>query len=100
MQQRSCIPQDVFRGKASIQEVKDLQAARPDPGNAPPMRALPLAFLAPADLERLAELNADATHPHPKDGVGRDRGVRCMDARIYGELTWGKKRMPWQRSFT
>ena len=88
MQQRSCcIPQqDVFRGKASIQEVKDLQAARPDPGNAPPMRALPLAFLAPADLERLAELNADATHPHPKDGVP-DRGVRCMDARIYGELT-------------
>ena len=38
-----------------------------DPGNAPPMRALPLAFVVdPAERERLATANADATHPHNK----------------------------------
>ena len=38
-----------------------------DPGNAPPMRALPLAFVEdPAERERLAIANADATHPHNK----------------------------------
>ena len=37
------------------------------PGNAPPMRALPLAFLDDAaEREKLAILNADTTHPHPR----------------------------------
>ena len=43
------------------------QAARADPGNAPPMRALPLAMVSDrGERERLAVENADATHPHPK----------------------------------
>eukprot|EP00908_Phaeocystis_cordata_P014862 Transcript_25974.p1 GENE.Transcript_25974~~Transcript_25974.p1 ORF type:complete len:300 (-),score=115.85 Transcript_25974:67-966(-) len=47
--------------------MRQRQAGRVDPGNAPPMRALPLAFLARArDRERLSVENADATHPHPK----------------------------------
>ena len=57
----------VWRGDSSLEEMRAKQAARVDPGNAPPMRALPLGFVAdPAVRERLALENADATHPHPK----------------------------------
>ena len=57
----------VWNGKCSLEEMRQRQAGRVDPGNAPPMRALPLAFLARArDRERLSVENADATHPHPK----------------------------------
>ncbi|CAK9006093.1 unnamed protein product [Durusdinium trenchii] len=55
-----------FRGETSLEEQKKGQAMREDPGNAPPMRALPLAFLPLEECERLCSLNADATHPHPK----------------------------------
>ena len=56
----------VWNGKCSLEEMRQRQAGRVDPGNAPPMRALPLAFLAAAQRERLSVANADATHPHPK----------------------------------
>jgi len=55
-----------FNGTVTLEALKASQAEREDPGNAPPMRALPLAFLAPEDCERLCAVNADATHPHPK----------------------------------
>ncbi|CAE8623746.1 unnamed protein product, partial [Polarella glacialis] len=38
-----------------------------DPGNAPPMRALPIAFVDdPVARERLCIANANSTHPHPR----------------------------------
>eukprot|EP00435_Cladocopium_sp_Y103_P034285 s1863_g8.t2 len=55
-----------FEGRSSLEELKKSQAERVDPGNAPPMRALPLAFLELEELERLSAVNANATHPHPK----------------------------------
>ena len=55
-----------FRGKATLAELRDSQANRVDPGNAPPMRALPLAFVDRASCEKLCRSNADATHPHAK----------------------------------
>jgi hypothetical protein len=57
----------VWRGKCTREEGQQKQAAREDPGNAPPMRALPLGFVADnADRERLCRANANSTHPHPK----------------------------------
>lgn len=56
-----------FRGFREIDEVRRLQASKEDPGNAPPMRALPLAYVRDAKIrERLCILNANATHPHPR----------------------------------
>eukprot|EP00310_Coccolithus_braarudii_P017149 CAMPEP_0183337342 /NCGR_PEP_ID=MMETSP0164_2-20130417/5015_1 /TAXON_ID=221442 /ORGANISM="Coccolithus pelagicus ssp braarudi, Strain PLY182g" /LENGTH=400 /DNA_ID=CAMNT_0025507013 /DNA_START=93 /DNA_END=1295 /DNA_ORIENTATION=+ len=57
----------VWSGDLTLDEMRQRQADRTDPGNAPPMRALPLGFLTAAlDRERLSMENADATHPHPK----------------------------------
>lgn len=42
-----------FEGKSSLEELKKSQSERVDPGNAPPMRALPLAFL---ELEEVGEV--------------------------------------------
>lgn len=56
-----------WRGKSTLDEVRKRQAEKVDPGNAPPMRALPLGFVASvADRERLCAANADSTHPHPR----------------------------------
>eukprot|EP01062_Namystynia_karyoxenos_P038680 TRINITY_DN28098_c0_g1_i1.p1 TRINITY_DN28098_c0_g1~~TRINITY_DN28098_c0_g1_i1.p1 ORF type:complete len:417 (+),score=89.40 TRINITY_DN28098_c0_g1_i1:70-1251(+) len=55
-----------FRGEQPLAELHEWQRPREDPGNAPPMRALPLAYVADADRERLCAACADATHPHPK----------------------------------
>jgi len=56
-----------FRGFREIDEVRRLQASKEDPGNAPPMRALPLAYVEDAKIrEQLCILNANATHPHPR----------------------------------
>ncbi|CAE7244474.1 frmA [Symbiodinium natans] len=55
-----------FNGKTSLNELRESQASRVDPGNAPPMRALPLAFVDPGCCQELCRANADTTHPHPK----------------------------------
>ena len=49
-----------------MDEIRASQAKRVDPGNAPPMRSLPLAFIPDKERERLCVAAADATHPHPK----------------------------------
>lgn len=55
-----------WRGEVTLNEMRQRQASRVDPGNAPPMRALPLGFLPRIHREKLSVENADATHPHPK----------------------------------
>lgn len=55
-----------FEGKQSIEEIRNFQRTRDFPGNAPPMRAMPLGFLPAALINDYAIINADATHPHPK----------------------------------
>lgn len=55
-----------YTGEKTIEEVRGFQVGRDYPGNAPPMRALPLGFLPEADMERISLANADSTHPHPK----------------------------------
>ncbi len=55
-----------YEGKKPIEAIQDSQRDRDDPGNAPPMRAVPLGFANPEHMNEYAIINADATHPHPK----------------------------------
>jgi ADP-ribosylglycohydrolase len=55
-----------FEGSKSIEEIRDFQRNRDYPGNAPPMRAMPLGFLPSNLINEYAIINADATHPHQK----------------------------------
>lgn len=56
--------EDWYRGKKTIEEVRLAQADREDPGNAPVMRSVPLAFIQRDDLLEYCRINANATHPH------------------------------------
>lgn len=56
----------VFSGEKSIEEVRDFQRTRSNPGNAPAMRAAVLGLLPESLINPFAVINADATHPHPK----------------------------------
>ncbi|WP_222845933.1 ADP-ribosylglycohydrolase family protein [Flavilitoribacter nigricans] len=56
----------VYSGAKSIEEVWRFQATREYPGNAAPMRAVPLGFAPSHLIDDYALINADATHPHPK----------------------------------
>jgi len=55
-----------FQGKQDLEGVKAGQAKRKYPGNAPPMRAIPIGFVTESIINSYATINADATHPHPK----------------------------------
>jgi len=55
---------DWYNGKKTIEEVRAAQVSRSDPGNAPVMRAVPLAFVPWEDLSLYSIINADSTHPH------------------------------------
>lgn len=56
----------VFENRMSIDELRRFQAARTYPGNAPVMRAAIIGFMPESEINILATINADATHPHPK----------------------------------
>lgn len=49
----------------AIEEIRDFQRNRPNPGNAPAMRAVPLGLLPEHLINAYAAINARATHPHP-----------------------------------
>jgi len=55
-----------FNGKKTIEEVKEIQKSLKYPGNAPPMRAVPLGLLKSEIINEYALINAETTHPHPK----------------------------------
>jgi ADP-ribosylglycohydrolase len=57
---------DWYEGKRSIEDIRELQSKKEDPGNAPPMRAIPIGFVNASYIDDYAIINADATHPHPK----------------------------------
>lgn len=56
----------VYSGEKTIGEIREFQRTRDYPGNAAPMRAVPLGFASAHLLDEYAIINADATHPHPK----------------------------------
>ena len=55
-----------YSGKMTIEEVRAFQRPRPNPGNAPAMRAVPFGFLEENLINEFAAINADATHPNIK----------------------------------
>lgn len=54
-----------FSGEKTIGEIKSFQEGKKYPGNAPPMRAIPLGFAPEDQIDQWATINADCTHPHP-----------------------------------
>jgi len=56
----------VYNGEKSIEEIKDFQKNKQYPGNAPPMRAVPIGFVREDRINSYSILNAISTHPHPK----------------------------------
>lgn len=54
-----------YDGEKTIEEIRDFQRHRPNPGNAPAMRSVPLGLLPGNLINEYAAINARATHPHP-----------------------------------
>lgn len=58
---------DYFLGISSLERIKENQKKREFPGNAPPMRAVPIGLLHDFNkMKYLSIINATSTHPHPK----------------------------------
>jgi ADP-ribosylglycohydrolase len=53
-----------YSGEMTIEQIRDFQRNRPNPGNAPAMRAIPLGLLQEDVINKYAEINANATHPN------------------------------------
>lgn len=56
----------VYNGEKTIEDIKAFQRNKQYPGNAPPMRAIPIGFVNEQDINSYATINATSTHPHPK----------------------------------
>ncbi len=66
-----------YLGLETIEEIRRKQASREDPGNAPVMRAVPIAFAPVQDQKRYSDINANATHPHRLARAGSYLTVLC-----------------------
>jgi len=53
-----------YSGEKTIEEVRSFQRDRPNPGNAPAMRSVPLGLLNDDLINKYALINANATHPN------------------------------------
>lgn len=53
-----------FNGEKTIQEIRDFQRNRFNPGNAPAMRSVPIGLMNKNFINDFAKINANATHPN------------------------------------
>ncbi len=53
-----------FSGEKTIEEIRDFQRERSNPGNAPAMRSVPLGLIDEKLINDYAEINTNATHPN------------------------------------
>ncbi len=53
-----------FSGEMTINQIRDFQRNRMNPGNAPAMRSIPLGLINEDLINKYAEINANATHPN------------------------------------
>jgi ADP-ribosylglycohydrolase len=54
----------LYSGKQTIAQIREFQKNRPNPGNAPAMRSLPLGLINEKHINHYAAINANATHPN------------------------------------
>ncbi len=57
---------DWYEGRKTIEEIKENSRKSPDPGCAPPMRAVPLGLIDSNLINKYATISAMATHPSQK----------------------------------
>lgn len=65
----------------TIEEIRDFQRHRPNPGNAPAMRAAPIGLVKEELINKYAAINANATHPNINAVISSQciaRAVRFM----------------------
>lgn len=53
-----------YNGEKTIDEIRDFQRDRFNPGNAPAMRSVPLGLIDEKMINNFAKINANATHPN------------------------------------
>ncbi|CAA6805652.1 MAG: ADP-ribosylglycohydrolase family protein [uncultured Aureispira sp.] len=53
-----------YSGEKTIEEIRHFQKNRPNPGNAPAMRAVPIGLIPAPLINAYAAINAKATHPN------------------------------------
>lgn len=53
-----------YSGEKTIEEIRSFQKDRPNPGNAPAMRAVPIGLISAHLINAYAAINAKATHPN------------------------------------
>ena len=53
-----------YSGEKTINEIRDFQRTRNNPGNAPAMRSVPLGLIPEHLINKYAAINANATHPN------------------------------------
>jgi ADP-ribosylglycohydrolase len=53
-----------YSGEKTIEEIRSFQKDRPNPGNAPAMRAVPIGLIPSPLINTYATINAKATHPN------------------------------------
>lgn len=53
-----------YSGEKTMDEIRDFQRNRPNPGNAPAMRSVPIGLVGDALINDYAKINANATHPN------------------------------------
>jgi len=54
----------LYSKEKTIEEIRNFQRFRPNPGNAPAMRSVPFGFLKPTLINKYAAINSNATHPN------------------------------------
>lgn len=53
-----------YSEEKTIEEIREFQRYRPNPGNAPAMRSVPLGWVDEKLINEYAKINANATHPN------------------------------------
>jgi len=69
----------LFSGEMTIDQVRDFQRIRKNPGNAPAMRSVPLGLLKEELINKYAEINANATHPNINAVISSQCIARCAE---------------------
>ena len=68
-----------YSGEMTIEQIRNFQRNRSNPGNAPAMRSVPIGLLDDNLINRYAEINANATHPNINAIISSQCIARCAE---------------------